>query len=110
MPWQSAKLGSSMLRRGLLALTFIASLSAQTLPVPRKAGELVISSIDGQKFTLSGYSGKVVVLCFIHTTCQHCQHLCMTMNQLNAEYGAQGFQPVAIAWNDKAESLAPEFA
>ncbi len=96
--------------RGGLALVFIVALGAQTLPVPRKASEFVIASIDGQKLPLSGYRGKVVALSFIHTTCPHCQQLCTTMNQLNAEYGAQGFQPVAIAWNDNAQSLAQQFA
>jgi peroxiredoxin len=99
-----------MLRRVLLALSFAVALSAQGLPVPRKAPEFVIHSIDGQKLLLSAYSGKVVLLNFIHTTCPHCQQLSMLMNQLYAEYGAQGFLPVAIAWNDNAESLAPQFA
>jgi peroxiredoxin len=96
--------------RVLLALSFAASLGAQGLPVPRKAPEFVIHSIDGQKLPLSAYSGKVVLLNFIHTTCPHCQQLSAVMNQLYAEYGAQGFLPVAIAWNDNAESLAPQFA
>jgi peroxiredoxin len=99
-----------MFHRAFLTLAFITSLGAQPLPVPRKAAEFVISSIDGQKLPLSGYRGKVVVVSFIHTTCPHCQQLCTTMNQLNAEYSAQGFQPIAIAWNDRAQTLAPEFA
>ena len=98
-----------MFLRALFTLSFVVSLSAQTLPVPRKASEFAIQSVDGQKLLLSGYKGKVVVLNFIHTTCPHCQQLSMTMNQLYAEYGAQGFQPIAIAWNDNAQSLAPEF-
>jgi peroxiredoxin len=106
----SVKLGNSMLCRALLALSLAVPLSAQGLPVPRKAPEFVIHSIDGQKVPLSAYSGRVVSLNFIHTTCPHCQQLSAVMNQLYAEFGPQGFLPVAIAWNDSAESLAAQFA
>lgn len=99
-----------MLRRTLLALVPTIWISAQTLPVPRKAVDFAISSVNGQKLALSSYRGKVVLLSFIHTTCPHCQQLCALMNSLNAEYGPQGFQPIAIAWNDKAEALAAAFA
>lgn len=99
-----------MLRRAILAFSLAASLGAQGLPAPRKAAEFVIHSIDGRNLSLSGYAGKVVLLSFIHTTCPHCQQLSALMNQLYAEYGAQGFQPIAIAWNENAESLAPQFA
>jgi thiol-disulfide isomerase/thioredoxin len=99
-----------MLRCAFLVLSCAVSLGAQGLPVPRKAPELVIHSLDGHNLPLSAFSGKVVLLNFIHTTCPHCQQLSILMNQLYAKYGAQGFLPVAIAWNDNAESLAPQFA
>ena len=87
-----------------------ATLGAQSLPVPRKAAEFEIHAVDGRKLELSGFQGKVVLLAFIHTTCPHCQQLSVTMNQLYAQFGGQGFQPVAIAWNDNAENLALPFA
>ena len=99
-----------MLRRAFLALYFAVSLGAQGFPVPRKAAEFVIHSIDGRNLPLSDFTGKVVLLNFIHTTCPHCQQLSTLMNRLYAEYGVQGFQPIAIAWNDHAETLATEFA
>jgi peroxiredoxin len=99
-----------MFSRVIGAVLVAAMAVGQTLPAPHKAAEFDIHAADGRTIELSGFQGKVVLLAFIHTTCPHCQQLCQTMNQLYAQYGAQGFQPVAIAWNDNAEGLAPQFA
>jgi len=50
-----------------------------------------------------------VVLEFIFTTCPHCQHSCQMLSQLQKEYGPKGFQPLAVAWNDMAKMLVPDF-
>ena len=64
----------------------------------------------GQDFTLSSLRGKVVAVEFVYTTCPHCQHLAGTTSKLVTEYGPRGFRAVAIAFNENAERLAPEFA
>lgn len=92
-----------------LALCCAPILLGQALPVPRKAGDLVIQTADGHKIALDSYKGKVVVLSFIFTTCVHCQQMSGEMNQLYAQYGPAGFQPLAVAWNEDAKSLVPQF-
>ncbi len=98
-----------MLRPLSIALCFFSAVWAQSLPVPRPAAEFTINFPDGHKQALSAYRGKVVALSFIHTTCSHCQELCGEMSRLYAQYGAQGFQPLAIAWNDGAKGLLADF-
>lgn len=98
-----------MVARALLALCFVPVLSGQALPVPRKATNLVIQTPEGHKFDLASYKGKVVVVSFIFTTCVHCQQMSGEMNQLYAQYGSDGFQPLAVAWNEDAKDLVPQF-
>jgi len=93
----------------VVALCLAPTLTGQALPVPRKAGDLVIQTTDGHKIALNNYKGKVVELSFIFTTCVHCQQMCGEMNQLYAQYGSAGFQPLAVAWNEDAKSLVPQF-
>lgn len=78
-------------------------------PVPRPAGEYVIPLPDGTQKLLSSYRGKVVCLEFVFTTCPHCQHASQVMSKLYTEYGARGFQPLAVAFNDMAKMLVPDF-
>jgi cytochrome oxidase Cu insertion factor (SCO1/SenC/PrrC family) len=75
-------------------------LIAQALPVPRKAADLVFQTTGGHNIALDTYKGKVIVLSFIFTTCVHCQQMTGEMNQLYAQYGPAGFQPLAVAWNE----------
>jgi peroxiredoxin len=98
-----------MVSRAFLALCFAPFLAAQALPVPRKAADFTVQMPDGKKVDLNSYKGKVVVLNFIFTTCIHCQQMSGEMNQLFAQYGSQGFQPLAVAWNEDAKSLVPQF-
>lgn len=78
-------------------------------PVPRPAGEYVIPLPDGTQKLLSSYRGKVVCLEFVFTTCPHCQHASQVMSKLYTEFGARGFQPLAVAFNDMAKMLVPDF-
>jgi peroxiredoxin len=78
-------------------------------PVPRAAGEFVIPMPDGSQKLLSSFRGKVVCLAFVYTTCPHCQHASQVLTKLYQEYGAKGFQPLAVAFNPMAKMLVPEF-
>lgn len=89
-----------------LALALSPVFSAE---IPRKAPELVIPLTDGSQKLLSSYRGKVVVLEFVFTTCSHCQRSCQVLSNLQREYGSKGFQPLALAWNDMAKMLVPDF-
>ena len=93
--------------RSLLALMLVGvSVRAQT--IPRPAPEFVIRNSTGE-LLLSQFRGKVALLAFIHTTCQHCQQSVGVLNQLQSEYGPRGFQVLASAFNDLAAQLLPEF-
>src|SRR3982074_2689081 len=90
-----------------LAVQFVQPAAASD--VPRKSPEFAVLMPSGGQLLLSQYRGKVVCLHFIFTTCPHCQAEARVMTQLYAQYGARGFQPIAVAFNDGAASLVPDF-
>ena len=97
-------------RHSLLAsLLLLTGLAAYAQQVPRPAGEFAIKMPNGQVTLLSQYSGKVVVLAFISTTCPHCQHTTQILSGLQSEYGPRGVQFLAAAFNPDAASLVPGF-
>ena len=99
-----------MVRRLALALLIAAAaVPAFATLVGNTTPEFVIRLNDGSQKLLSNYRGKVVCVLFVHTTCPHCQHSCNEMSKLYAEYGPRGFQPIAVAWNDMANMLVPDF-
>lgn len=77
--------------------------------VPRKAGKVVITLTGGEQLTLRSFTGKVVALEFLLTTCTHCQRCSGILQKLYEEFGPQGFQPLGAAMNDDAAKLVPEF-
>ncbi len=91
----------------VLALFFVVAVSAQQ--VPRRAGEFAISAADGKQILLSEYSGKVVLLAFMFTTCPHCQHTTQILNGIQREYADRGLQIVGSFFNDNAAQLIPGF-
>src|SRR5579884_667864 len=95
--------------RAIASTLVLASCLFAIPPVPRKAPDFTFDLPNGQKISLSSYKGKVVLLDFVFTTCPHCQHSCSIINQLYAQYGPQGFQPLAVAWNEEAKGLVPGF-
>jgi peroxiredoxin len=82
---------------------------AETPAAPRKAPEFTITEPSGKQTLLSSYKGKVVVLSFIFTTCEHCQNFSRMVTKLYKEMGPRGFQPVGVAFNDNAAVLVPGF-
>jgi peroxiredoxin len=93
----------------VLSLAFGLTAVAWGAQVPRPAPEFQASVPNGRPIQLSKYKGKVVVLEFLHTTCVHCQHATQVMNRLLAQYGAKGFQPIGVAYNEGAEALVAPF-
>lgn len=81
-----------------------------TDPLPRKSPEFTITEGPGKQTLLSSYKGKVVVLAFIFTTCPHCQVFSSAVERIYKELGPRGFQPIDVAWNQNAQSLASGFA
>ncbi len=100
------------MKRFLIALVcgLLASASAWADgAVPRPSPEYAVKLTTGRQLLLSQYRGKVVVLMFVSTTCPHCQQTCQVMEKLSREYGPRGFQPLAVAFNDMAMMLVPDF-
>lgn len=97
-----------MTGRSILIAAF-ALASLQAADIPRKAPELAVQLVSGEQLLLSQLRGKVVLIDFVHTTCPHCQHASTVIEKLYKEYGPRGFQPVAVAFNDNAAILVPDF-
>lgn len=98
--------------KATLRLAAAAAAIALTMPaaeVPRKAPELQIRMADGKDVLLSSFKGKVIALEFLLTTCPHCQRASQTVNKLQREFGAQGFQPLGVAINDMANMLVVDY-
>src|SRR5580700_1399695 len=102
--------GIMRLRHSIIALSLVATgMVAQAQTVPRPAGEFAISMPSGGQTLLSQYSGKVVLLAFILTTCPHCQHTTQLLSAIQTEYGPRGVQILAAAFNNDAPQLVPGF-
>jgi peroxiredoxin len=90
------------MRKLTVASVLALALSLQAAaPVPRQAKEFTIVQPSGGKKLLSSYRGKVVMFACIFTTCPHCQALSQVMSKLQNEMGPEGFQAVAVAFNDE---------
>jgi thiol-disulfide isomerase/thioredoxin len=77
--------------------------------LPRKAPEFVIKLPNGGQKLLSQYRGKVVVLEFLLTTCQHCKDTSRIMSRLQTEYGPRGLVCVGVAVNEGAAMRIPAY-
>jgi len=93
----------------LPAVTALAALSLAGAQVPRPAPEFSVKLANGQQLLLSQYRGKVVALEFLLTTCPACQDASRVLNRMYKEYGARGFQPIGVAFNDMAMMLVPDY-
>jgi thiol-disulfide isomerase/thioredoxin len=99
-------------RRFVLATLAALALAAPTLTaadIPRTPDELAITLAGGKQVTLSQYKGKVVAVLFILTTCPHCEAAVQCLMQDQKEFGPRGFQAIASAIEEQAETSVPEF-
>lgn len=98
-----------MLQVSILSLLSFGSMAAFAADVPRQSPEFVLNLNGGKQDLLSHYRGKVMLVEFLFTTCPHCQHTAQTLNKLQAEFGARGFQAMGIAFNEMSSMLVPDF-
>lgn len=102
-----------MIRSFLASLISLALLATATTaaPIPRPSPDFVIHMTPSGEVSLGSpqFKGKVVVLAFILTTCPHCQHATQVLSGFQNEYGARGLQVVAVAFNEMANMLVPDF-
>ena len=98
--------------RRFCALILFAAIALAIPPVPRKSPEFTIVEPGGKQSLLSSYRGKVVLLGFFATWCQHCQNTAKVFSGLQQAFGAEGLQAVGIAINKEAanEAVVREFS
>jgi peroxiredoxin len=83
----------------LILLLMMAPTPAAPSPsILRKSPEFTINEPSGKRVLLSSFKGKVVMIEFFFLRSEKCLNLARTMNKLNAEFGARGFQPIAVAF------------
>jgi len=90
--------------RKILALILFAAIALAIPPLPRKSPEFTISPPGGKETLLSSYRGKVVLLGFFATWCQHCQNTAKVFNGLQEAFGSEGLQAIGIAINPEADA------
>lgn len=86
----------------MLSMMALAAAVAQPA-LPRPAPEFRAVEPGGRVITLSGCRGDVVVLAFIVTQCSHCQAVSRVLQSMSAEFGSQGFQVLAAAFDPHAD-------
>jgi peroxiredoxin len=97
--------------RKICALILFAAIALAIPPRPRKSPEFTITQPGGKEMLLSSYRGKVVLIGFFATWCQHCQNTAKTFNGLQQAFGAEGLQVLGVAFNPEADdSKVKEFA
>jgi peroxiredoxin len=87
----------------ICALILFAAIALAIPNLPRKSPEFIIVQPGGKETLLSSYRGKVVLLGFFATWCQHCQNTAKVFNGLQEAFGAEGLQAVGIAINPEAD-------
>ena len=100
-----------MIRTILVSLICLATMaqSASNAPQPRPSPEFPIHLTPSGDVSPAQFKGKVVVLACILTTCPHCQAAVGMLSGLQREYGPQGLQVLAVAFNPMANMLVPDF-
>jgi peroxiredoxin len=98
--------------RGLLVygLILVCSAGARAAEVPRPAPPLSVIAPSGERYSLEAYRGKVVLLEFFLTDCPHCQRSARNIMTFYEELRPKGLEVLAVAINNGANLLIPEFA
>jgi peroxiredoxin len=82
----------------IASVLVVSTLGITSTTVPRKSPDFTINQPSGKSTLLSSYKGKVIMMEFFFVRSAKCLELAKTMNKLNQEFGARGFQPVAVAF------------
>ena len=69
-------------------------------PVPRPSKEFTFVEPSGKQTLLTSYKGKVVIIQFLFTWCQHCQAFSRVLTGLQKELAPQGVQMLGVAFDD----------
>jgi peroxiredoxin len=69
-------------------------------PVPRPSKEFTFVEPSGRQTLLTNYKGKVVIIQFLFTWCQHCQAFSRVLTGLQRELAPKGVQMLGVAFDD----------
>jgi thiol-disulfide isomerase/thioredoxin len=95
--------------KSAFGLLFVAGLAVQAAaPVPRPAPEFKIQEPSGKATLLSAQKGKVCVIQFLFTWCQHCQATAQSLSKLQTELGGKGLRVFGVGFNDEVLAKAPD--
>src|SRR5436309_13614178 len=83
-------------------VTLLSAAALMAAEVPRPSPAFTIQRVGEAPIALKQYQGKIVVLAFIFTTCQHCQHLTQMVAPMAREYAPKGVQFLECAFNVEA--------
>ncbi len=72
---------------------------------PRPAPALVVPDLQGKAYSLAALKGKVVLVDFWASWCGPCRKSLPFLDQLQARYGAKGFQVVGVALDQEISSV-----
>jgi thiol-disulfide isomerase/thioredoxin len=94
-----------MRKAALVALLALAIPSFAIPPVPRQAKEFTFVMPNGQQSLLTGLKGKVVIIQFLFTWCQHCQAFSQELTRLQKELGSKGIEFRGVAFDDNVQPI-----
>jgi peroxiredoxin len=92
------------MRRRLFLAAAAAVPALRAAAIPRPAPMKSYPAPAGRRINLAAYTGKVIALEFLNTTCPACQDCAQTLQRLYNHYGARGFQPLGVATNVTADN------
>ncbi len=88
---------------GLLA--FLSTASLATLHVGDIAPNFTAPDTAGIDHSLTDYRGRVAMLTFWQSTCQHCRNELPRLQVMYDDYGGDGFVPVTLNLNESIETV-----
>ena len=98
------------MRRTVLILAMLlalcVSISGQTEPKPTA---LTLRTLQGRKFNLRQYRGKVVLLNFWATWCPPCRAEMPDLIKMQREYGSKGLQVIGITYPPQEAAEVRQF-
>jgi peroxiredoxin len=81
-------------------LTLMATAGGTAAASGAAAPEFTLRDINGASVSLSDFKGKVVLLNFWATWCGPCKQEMPHLNNLDKEFGAQGFKVLSVSTDD----------
>lgn len=93
----------------LILTVLFSALTAPAASVPRPSPDFVMQRGSAGAIRLSNFRGKIVVLVFSQTMCEHCQTLTRTLKVIQKDYAARNVQVVECAFDPDIATSYPTF-